>query len=79
MFVRDINDLPDKVDNIAQLFVNDSQIISVIKTQIEIEKLQNDLDGMGDWCRIWGIILNVKKCKVIHFGKSNLGKLLHDS
>ena len=39
--------------------------------QMEIEKLQKDLDGMGEWYRTWVMRLNVEKCKVMHFGKLN--------
>ena len=71
LFMVYINYLPDKIDNIAKLFADDSKIISVINGQMEIEKLQKDLDGVGEWCRTWGMRLNVEKCKVMHFGKSN--------
>ena len=38
-----INDLPDKIDNVSKLFAGDSKIISVIKREMDIDKLQNDL------------------------------------
>ena len=38
-----INHLPDKIDNIAKLFVDDSKTISAINGIMEIEKLQKDL------------------------------------
>ena len=38
---------------------------------MDINKLQNDLFAVGDWCRTWGMRLNAEKCKVINFGKSN--------
>ena len=38
---------------------------------MDINKLQNDLFAAGDWWRTWGIRLNVEKCKVIYYGKSN--------
>ena len=30
------------------------------------------LDEVDYWCQTWGMKLNVEKCKVMHFGKSNL-------
>ena len=36
-----------------------------------IEKLQKDLHMVGIWCKTWGMRLNVEKCKVMHFNKSN--------
>ena len=38
---------------------------------MDVESLQNDLYTVDDWCRTWGMRLNVEKCKVRHFGKSN--------
>ena len=38
---------------------------------MNIDKLQNDLFTVGEWYKTWGIRLNVEKCKVMHFGKSN--------
>ena len=48
LFVIYINDLSDKIENITKLFVDDSKIISVIKGQTEIDKLQKDLEVAGD-------------------------------
>ena len=43
-----INDLPEKIDNIAKLFADDSKIILVINGLMVFEKLQKDLDGVGN-------------------------------
>ena len=68
LFVIYINDLLDKIVNVMKLFADDSKIISSIKGEMNINKLQNDLLAVGDWCRTWGMRLNVEKCKVMHFG-----------
>ena len=33
------------------------------KGQTEIDKLKKDLDVVGDWCKTWGMRLNLEKCK----------------
>ena len=71
MFVIYINDMPDKIENVTKLFADDSKIISVINGKLELDKLQKDLDELDYWCRTWDMKLNVEKCKVMHFGKSN--------
>ena len=38
---------------------------------MNIDKLQNDLFKVGEWYKTWGMKINVEKCKVMHFGKSN--------
>ena len=35
--------------------------------------LQKDLDTATEWASRWQMQFNVKKCKVVHFGKGNLG------
>ena len=71
LFVLYINDPPDIIDNFSKLCADESKIISVIKGEMNIDKIQNDLFTVGEWCKTWGIRLNVEKCKVMHFGKSN--------
>eukprot|EP00061_Rhincodon_typus_P005455 g24986.t1 len=34
------------------------------------EKLQKDLDRLGDWAKKWQMELNMGKCKVMHIGKN---------
>ena len=46
---------------------------------MNINKLKNDLFAVGKWCRTWGMRLNVGKCKVVHFGKSNPKAVMADS
>ena len=46
---------------------------------MDINKLHNNLFAVGEWCRTWGMRLNVKKCKVIHFGKSYPKEVMTDS
>ena len=79
LFVMYINDLPDKIFNVTRLFAYDSKIVSSIKGEMNINKLQNDLFAVRDWCRTWGMRLNVEKCKVMHFGKSNPKEVMMDS
>ena len=47
------------------------QIISSIREEMDMNKLQNDLFAVGEWCRTWGMMLNVEKYKVMNFDKSN--------
>ena len=62
-------DLPNKIVHVTKLSAGDSKNISSIKGEMNINKLQNDLFTKGEWCRTWVMMLNVEKCKVMHFGK----------
>jgi len=35
--------------------------------------LQNDLDTVCEWANRWDMKFNVSKCKVMHYGRKNLG------
>ena len=35
-------------------------------------RLQKDLDTVVEWTSCWQMQFDVKKCKVVHFGKENL-------
>ena len=35
------------------------------------DNIQNDSYELQDWTKKWNLHFNVKKCKVLHFGKNN--------
>jgi len=37
----------------------------------EVERLQNELDRLGEWTKKWQMEYNVGKCEVVHFGRKN--------
>ena len=51
---------------------DDSKILAIVDTIVERKVLQEDLDSISFWMRDWKIKLNIAKCKVVHFCKSNL-------
>ena len=71
LFVLYINDLPDRVKNQVKLYADDSKIMAVIKDWEDATNLQNDLSSICEWSKDWMMQLNVSKCKVMHFGRSN--------
>ena len=53
LFVIYINDLPDAIDNIVQIFADDTKIYSRIRALRDNIILQNDLDKVREWSRRW--------------------------
>ena len=47
LFVIYINDLPDKIEKVSKLFVDDSKIISVTKWKIECRKVTERFRRVG--------------------------------
>ena len=50
------------------VFADDTNMYSIIRSICDVVKLQKDLDNMQEWSRFW--LLNLKKCKVMHIGKT---------
>ena len=73
LFVLFINDMPDIVDNMCQLFADDAKLFSCIELRDDRQKnlLQKDINALSDWSVKWNLPFNVGKCKVLHLGKSN--------
>ena len=44
--------------------------MSKVENINECLMLQEDLDKIGEWSRTWQMEFNMKKCKVVEFGKS---------
>ena len=54
-------------------FADDTKICRGTGSVEEVERLQNDLDRLGEWAKKWQMEYNVGKCEVVHFGRKNRG------
>ena len=54
-----------------QLFADDLKLFSTVKTSTNAASLQSTLDRLQQWCTNWQLTINIKKCFVLHLGKSN--------
>ena len=72
-FVLYINDIDKNVKNKLAIYADDTKIWSESQSH---ETLQNDLNSISEWARIWEMKFNVSKCPVVrHVGKNNEHKL----
>ena len=53
------------------MFTDDTKIIHVIKSRADFLMLQNDLDSLFNWSKLWQLNFNISKCKLMRFGYSN--------
>ena len=74
LFLIFINDLDDAVPlvDILSKFADDTKLGKVMRTAEDGRILQEALDQLLLWADRWGMRFNVKKCKVMHFGKKIL-------
>ncbi len=72
LFLVFINDLDSAARlEILKKFADDTKLGQTAATPEDREKLQRTLDDLCEWGRTWGIVFNVKKCKVMHLGFNN--------
>ncbi|XP_051873382.1 RNA-directed DNA polymerase from mobile element jockey isoform X2 [Pristis pectinata] len=71
LFTLYINDLDDGINGCVAKFADDTKISGGVGSIEEIERMQRDLDSLGEWARKWQMRFNVEKCAVVHFGSRN--------
>ena len=71
LFVIFINDMPEVVDSICQMYADDTKIFYPVDSKQSGEQLQQDLDNLMKWSHKWQLRFNAGKCKVLHLGRSN--------
>ena len=69
LFTNDIT----QIFNFARIkmYADDLTIYASINNNNDRIKLQNELDLFCEWCFKSGLTVNIKKCKLMHFGHSN--------
>ena len=71
LFVIFINDMPDVVDSMCQLFADDAKLYRNVTSPEDNRKLQDDLDRIYEWSTRWQLPFNIDKCKSLHIGRKN--------
>ena len=74
LFINDINSMVSAVDLFVSKFPDDTKAARVVDTDEQAADLQKDLDGLAQWATRWQMLFNVDKCKVLHLGRSNIGR-----
>ena len=68
LFLIYINDLQLSVTfSRALLFADDTKCLLSIKSPIDSQNLQTDLDAVGAWERLWNMLVNEGKCVHVQF------------
>ena len=73
LFLIFINDIDTSLGSRICKFADDTKLYRVVDSVSDSVLLQSDLDKLVSWSEIWQMSFNVDKCKVVHFGSSNLG------
>ena len=71
LFVVFINDLPEVVASLCQMYADDTKIFSKVENQIMQQQIQKDLDNLINWADKWQLKFNADKCHILHLGYNN--------
>ena len=71
LFVAFINDLPESVHSLVQMFADDTKLFHIIQRASDNIELQKDLESLQEWSNKWQLTFNAAKCKVMHIGRNN--------
>ena len=63
LFVLYINDICDVCTSFLKLYADDAKLYRNIKSRQDVLSLQNDLNALFLWSKIWRMNFNISKCK----------------
>ena len=66
LFLAFINDLPEAVKHsVTRFFVDDCLLYRLIRSDVDAKRLQEDLEALEKWEKMWQMKLQPEKCQVI--------------
>ena len=71
LFLIYINDLDTGILSWILKFADDTKLLAQVDSPRERDRLQADLDRLGEWSSKWQMRFNAEKCKIIHMGRGN--------
>ena len=71
LFVIFINDLPEVVESLVQMYADDTKLFSEVEDRDKRLVLQKDLSNLVEWADKWQLLFNAEKCHVLHLGSNN--------
>ena len=71
LFIIYINDIDEGIVSRISKFADDTKLGADVSTPEKVERLQLDLQRLGEWSEKWQMPFNAAKCKVMHIGYRN--------
>ena len=73
LFILYINDLSDSVQSSIKIFADDTKIYRTVSGDSGHGLLQQDLNAVVEWSKLWHFPFNESKCQSLHAGPGNPG------
>ena len=70
LFILHINDLPNVVTSQVRLFADDCLLYRPIRSVVDQEGFQRDLEALEQWATTWGMRFNAKKCYLMNITRT---------
>ena len=71
VFINDLDNAAIAMD-IIRKFADDTKGGKIVMNQSDADSFQEALDSLIKWANDWSMDFNIKKCKIMHFGRRNL-------
>ena len=75
LFSLYINDISSDIESVIRLFADDCVCYREIKDEVDIMKLQRDIDRFGCWARKWGMRFQPVKCNMMQLTRKRIKKI----
>ena len=53
------------------MFADDSKLYRIIQNPCDTDILQQDINYVSDWSKLWLLNFNTTKCNVMHLGRND--------
>ena len=70
MFLIYISDIGEGIKSKKNIYVDDTKIKSTIRTESDVEKLQEDIDSLQTWAEVNNMQFNGNKFQLVRFGNN---------
>ena len=68
LFSLYINDLPEVLKTCkVSLYADDAKLYAPVLNASDIKLIQDDIDALMKWCKIWRLSMSTEKCFFLHF------------
>ena len=66
-----VDDIDLVVLSFLRKFADDTKMAKLIRSLIDAERLQEDINNLCKWAKDWAMEFNEDKCKIMHLGRNN--------
>ena len=70
LFLVYVNDIVSDIKSEIRLFADDCILYRETKSTVDSQILQDDINSLFSWSKLWQMEFNVSKCHIMYFSRS---------